>query len=115
MSGKKGRSGRKRTARNIVKYFNDQIDLHSTELVDVTIQKALGGDREMIIYCWDRRAGKPTVKTDLKMEGVEMLGTGAVVKLFQLMSERKRELEQLPAGNTTSNLIPEGSEKAGKS
>jgi len=93
MSGVKGRSGRKRKIRNIVKYFNDMIDLNSAKLVDITIEKALQGDREMIIYCWDRRLGKPTQQTSLDISGGEALSAAYVMNLFRMIRAERERLE----------------------
>ena len=92
MAGVKGRSGRKRNIRNILDYFNSEVDLCSQELVDITIKKALDGDREMIIYCWDRRLGKPKQQTELTGKGGSELGEGLMVKLFQMIADKQREL-----------------------
>lgn len=59
MSGKLGRSGRKRNPKNVLHFFNEQFDLNSYELVEAVIQKALTGDKDMLVYCFDRRLGKP--------------------------------------------------------
>ena len=105
MAGVKGRSGRRRKVRNILKYFNDQVDLNSAKLIDVTIEKALEGDREMIIYCWDRRLGKPKQSTDIDITGGEELTAGLVAQLFTMLATRRKELDSV-------KLIEEGKEDA---
>ena len=93
MAGVVGRSGRKRKVRNIQKYFNDAIDLNSPRLIDITVQKALEGDREMIIYCWDRRLGKPQQSTNLDISGGEALTASLVANLFAMLAAKKKEME----------------------
>lgn len=91
MSGVKGRSGRRRNPRNALRYFNELYDAKSYELAEVTIEKALAGDREMLIYCHDRRMGKPKANVDITSDG-EALGVGLVTRINELMAVRKREL-----------------------
>jgi len=88
--GKKGRSGRKRNPRNVLKYFNDQIDLNSYALVDITIQKALDGDKEMIMYCWDRRLGKAKATTDLNVD----TGKGLTQAMFLMLINEGAKAEK---------------------
>ena len=95
MAGVKGRSGRKRKIKNIQKYFNDQIDLNSPRLIDITIQKALEGDREMIIYCWDRRLGRPKQSSTVELEGGEKLSSVLVQSLFAAIDQRRLEQAQV--------------------
>lgn len=102
MSGVKGRSGRKRNPRNATRYFNELYDLNSYELAKVTVDKALNGDRELLIYCHDRRLGKPKQQTDITTGG-QQLGSGLVVELFKILTEKRRELE-----NPNIKLIGEG-------
>ncbi len=47
----------------------------------------------MLIYCFDRRLGKPKAQTEIDIGGGELLGAGVVVKLFEAMAQRRRELE----------------------
>lgn len=94
MPGVKGKSGRKRNIRNIQKYFNQQFDLKSNELVEKLLEKAADGDRELLIYVFDRRIGKPKAQTDVNLSGMEELGAGAVAKLFMILAEKRRELEE---------------------
>ncbi len=105
MSGVKGRSGRRRNPRNALRYFNELYDAKSFELAEVTIEKALSGDREMLIYCHDRRMGKPKAQVDITSDGKE-LGVGIVTKIYEFMAAKRRELgsEGLLQGKDTSQL-----------
>ena len=67
--GKKGLSGRKRSPGTVMKYLTEKIDDNWPRLVDALIEKALGGDKEMIQYCFDRRLGKPKVEIGTKVTG----------------------------------------------
>jgi len=91
MPGVKGRSGRKRSVLNALHYFNQLYDQNSYKLAEVTIQKALKGDREMLIYCHDRRLGKPKIHTEIEIEGAEKLGTGLIVGMYEQMERVHRE------------------------
>ena len=102
MAGVKGRSGRKRNPRNAMRYFNDLYDMNSFELAQVTIDKALGGDRELLIYCHDRRLGKPKAINELDITGGQQLGSGLVVELFKILTQKQKELRE------GTNQLPEG-------
>jgi len=67
MAGVKGKSGRKKDFRATLKYFNEQFDKHSEELIDQLIKQALSGSKEMLVYCLDRRLGKPHQSQDLRV------------------------------------------------
>jgi len=94
MPGVKGRSGRKRNPRNAQRYFNDKFDGSLFELTAKLIKKALEGDREMLIYCFDRRLGKPKQSTELDISGGEELTAGLVTQLFAMLAAKRKEFEQ---------------------
>ena len=91
MAGRKGRSGRKKAISALVNEALERVDERIPELFNKLIEKGLQGDRECLIYLIDRRLGKP--KASMELEGGEELGAGLVVKLFQILAEKKRELE----------------------
>ena len=93
MAGVKGKSGRKRNPRNAQRYFNEQFDLNLFDLTDKVIELAKEGNKEMLIYCFDRRMGKPKAQTDIDISGGQKLGSGLVVELFKILTEKQRELE----------------------
>lgn len=68
MSGVKGKSGRKKDPKGATKYFNELYDENAFNLAEITIQKALAGDKELLIYCHDRRLGKPKLHTDITID-----------------------------------------------
>mgnify|MGYP001590737713 CR=1 FL=1 len=106
--GVKGRSGRKKSPRNATRYFNELYDENSFELSKLTIEKALEGDRELLIYCHDRRLGKPKVQAELTGAEGEALGAGLIMKLFQMIDERKRLQEgQYAITGGSQEAIPE--------
>ncbi len=91
---KKG-GGRKKKATT---YFNELYDNKAWELANVTIEKALAGDREMLIYCHDRRLGKPKAVTEIDLSGGEQIGAGVVKELMTILTARWKELEQRKLG-----------------
>ena len=93
MAGKPGRSGRKRNIQNIQEYYNRQFDIRSTFLVEKLLDRALDGDREALIYAFDRRIGKPKQQTDIELTGGLQLSPGQQVELFQILTEMRRELD----------------------
>jgi len=86
MSGVKGRSGRKRNIANASKYFNELYDTCSFDLAKLTIDKALAGDRELLIYCHDRRLGKPKQSTDISLDAD--LPVNVIVGLLRAVREQ---------------------------
>ena len=85
--GAKGRSGRKRNPRNAARYFNELYDASSFELAKVTIDKALAGDRELLIYCHDRRLGKIPQQSKVDLGGEISVGT--LVRLLGMIQQRR--------------------------
>lgn len=105
MTGKKGKSGRRKAPGTIVKEAYDIVDSKLPDLFEALIKKAEQGDREALIYLIDRRLGKPTQQTSLEIEGVEKLGQGTIVTLFQLLAQERARLQsqyQLPEGDNTT-------------
>lgn len=94
MAGKKGRSGRRKVASTLINEALERVDQRIPELFNKLVEKGLQGDRECLIYLIDRRLGKPKVQTEVDLTGGELLGAGAVVKLFQLMANRQKEIEE---------------------
>lgn len=88
-SGKRFRSGRKKSPRNLTRCFNDFYDENSYELILKTIQKALEGDSDLLKYCHNRRWGKP--KQSVELEGGETLGAGMLLKVFEIIDERRQQ------------------------
>jgi len=102
MSGKKGRSGRKPYLKNVTEYFNKQFDLRSFSLVDKILSEAENGNRELLVYVFDRRLGKPKQSTDLNIEGGEQLGMSTMNILLDAMAQARVRLYSEAPG-----LIPE--------
>jgi len=94
MSGKPGRSGRKRNVRNIQKYYNEQFDLRSSLLIDALLDKAESGEVTALIYAWDRRIGKPKQQTDIGLLDADQLGAGVVTRLMQILYDKSKELKE---------------------
>ena len=91
MAGIKGRSGRRKPLGKQIDEAMQLLDAELPGLVSKLIEKAGEGDRDALIYLIDRRMGKPKQTTEI--EGGEKLGTGLIVELFKVLSEKQRELE----------------------
>ena len=85
---RKGRCGRKKSPLNVMRYLTEQIDDNWGELVEELIKQAMKGDREALMYCFDRRLGKPKATTEF--EGGEALAAGMVLKIIQVVREHER-------------------------
>ena len=72
----------------------------SSDLAKVTIDKALAGDRELLIYCHDRRLGKITQQSKVDLGGEISVGT--LVKLLGMIQQRRI---------TGGTMITEGSDE----
>ena len=90
MSGVKGRSGRKKSPRDVLRYLTEEIDDNWADLVSKLIDKARDGDREALMYCFDRRLGKPKQQTELTGGGE--VGVGLMVEILKSIQREKREL-----------------------
>jgi len=99
MSGVKGRSGRKKTPRNVMRFLHDAIESNAYELVQALVDKAKGGDKESLFYCFDRIGGKPRQDTGLEISGGEQLTAGLVTQLFTILAAKRREMIQIEGGN----------------
>ena len=86
---RKGRCGRKKSPLNVMRYLTEQIDSHWGKLVEELIKQAMNGDREALMYCFDRRLGKP--KATPEIEGGELLSTGVVLQVLQAIYDRRKQ------------------------
>jgi len=91
MAGIKGKSGRKRNIRNIQEYYNRQFDMRSTMLIEKLLERALEGDREALIYAFDRRIGKPKQQLDIDPASGEMLGRAFFYGLSAWIQEQREQ------------------------
>lgn len=91
--GKKGRSGRRKPLGKQIDEAMKLLDAELPGLIQSLINKANNGDREALIYLIDRRMGKPKQSSDIDLTGGQQLGTGLVVELFKILSEKKRQLK----------------------
>jgi len=92
--GNKYGKGRPKKAKTQAK---DWIKAHPyavSTLMDVLYKEGIKGDIESAKYVVDRIQGKPKQQTDIDLTGGEKLGTGLVVELFQLLAQKKRELDR---------------------
>ena len=52
------------------KYLNQQIDENWDGLIAKVIEKALGGDRESLFYCLDKRIGRTPIQLDQRVKSI---------------------------------------------
>ena len=93
MSGVKGRSGPRKPLGKQIDEAMKRLDEGLPALISRLMKKAEEGDREALIYLIDRRMGKPRQQTELDITGGDKLGANLLVELFQIMAQKKRELE----------------------
>ena len=86
-------SGRPKKPQRLVREALDRVDQNLPQLFESLIKKALEGDREAAMYLIDRRLGKPTVISDIKLKGGEELGQGAFLVLMNHLNEARRRFE----------------------
>ena len=68
MSGKPGRSGRRKAMGKQIDEAIAHLDIELVELIDKLVSKAKEGDREALIYLIDRRMGRPHQSQDLRIK-----------------------------------------------
>jgi len=95
MSGIKGRSGRRKPLSKQIDEAMKLLDAGLPGLISKLIDKATEGDREALIYLVDRRLGKPRQQTGIDLTGGDKIGSGLVVELMQILTEKKKELEDI--------------------
>lgn len=93
MSGKKGRSGRKKNLGTQIEESMKLLDEKLPSLILKLNELAEHGDREALIYLIDRRMGKPRQQTDLDIKGGEQIGAGTMVELFRIIAQKRAELD----------------------
>ena len=101
-----GKAGRKPKPSTLVSRALAIVDKQLPAIFEALIKKATEGDREAQIYLIDRRLGKPKQQTDLDISGGQQLGSGLVVELFKILSQKQKELRD--AERTGQNQLPEG-------
>ena len=121
MSGKKGPSGRKRTATTLVSQALDSVDQRLPDIFNALIDKAVGhtiscpkcgteidsvrGDRDSQIYLIDRRLGKPKATTEIESSTDKALTALAVTQLLNVFEQRRREVEASVITQDAASLL----------
>ena len=95
MAGVKGRSGRKRNIQNVVKYFNEQFDLSSYDLVLKLLELAKSGDKDMLVYAFNRRLGNPKSISDLRVKGEFITADDYLLSQRLAESDDRKFLEEV--------------------
>ena len=108
MSGVKGKSGRRKstpTSANARRRIQ-QLLPYAIEAIEETVT-GKNTDRlryEAAVEVKNSALGKPKQETDVNVEGLEVLGQGAVTQLFDLLQERNRELREWQASHSSLAL-----------
>jgi len=89
--GHKLSKGRPKKVKTQVKDWVKAHPYAVSELMQVLYDEGIGGDTESAIYIIDRIKGKR--KQEVELTGGEQLGTGLVVELFKILTEKKKELD----------------------
>ena len=87
-----GGPGRPKKKITLIKDFVKANPYAVEVLMQTLYDLGIKGDRESAMYIIDRIKGKPKSSTDIKMEGIEKIGTGFVVELYKLMAQKRLEL-----------------------
>lgn len=109
MSGRKGRSGRKKVPSTIVNEIleNDaqQLPAYFRKLGELALQ----GDKDVLIYLIDRHLGRPKQATDIKMESQVLIASAdALEKVYQRLFTPIGKVKELKEGNGALQRETEG-------
>ncbi len=92
MSGKKGRSGRRKVLGTQIDEAMKLLDASLPGLVAKLSELAEKGDREALIYLIDRRMGKPRQQTELDIKGGSEIASGTMIAMIKLLASERRKL-----------------------
>ncbi len=107
------KGGRPKSLPTILELCNRLLDESLPELFAKLIELAKEGDREALVYCLDRRLGRPKLEIDNRFSLEVSLNADALEKALRpILAEQRaliaQYLPQLPAGQTVS-VWPDGS------
>jgi len=83
MSGKPGRSGRKKKPSTLINEALERVDQNIVELFEMLIKKALQGDKECLTYLIDRRMGRPHQSIDQRVKGTLDISSDRITQLIE--------------------------------
>lgn len=92
MSGKPGRSGRRKAMGKQIDEAIAHLDIELVTLVDKLVERAKEGDREALIYLIDRRMGRPHQSQDLRIKAAMVSFTPDEYELMTRPSLEEKEL-----------------------
>ncbi len=92
MSGKPGRSGRRKAIGKQIDEAIAHLDIELVELIDKLVDKAKEGDREALIYLIDRRMGRPHQSQDLRIKAAMVSFTPDEYELMTRVQIAEKEL-----------------------
>ncbi len=92
MSGKPGRSGRRKAIGKQIDEAIAHLDIELVELIDKLVDKAKEGDREALIYLIDRRMGRPHQSQDLRIKAGVVTFTPDEYELMTRVQIAEKEL-----------------------
>ena len=93
MAGIKGKSGRRKTSRGTLAYFNEQFDKNSAKLIDKLFQEVMTGDKNLLIYIFDRRLGRPHQTQDLRVKAQRVFSPEELELINQPLIEERQLLD----------------------
>jgi len=93
MAGKPGRSGRPKDPTNTLKYFNEQFDKNSYDLINQLFKLALEGNKDILTYCFDRRLGRPHQTQDLRVKAQRVFSPEELELINQPLIEERQLLD----------------------
>lgn len=101
MTGRKGRSGRRRSPARLLKDAEDTITAEFPAILQAYIDKGLAGNEAILIDLVNRKLGKPKTVTDVNIVGefpVDML-----LVRFREAIDKAKEFQLLEAGITEAS------------
>ena len=104
MAGKKGRSGRKKDSTWAKKYLEEAIDRQFVPMMDMAIEMALKGDKDMVKMLLEYRLGRPKIDIDNRFTAKIEITAGDLHN--SLLAIREEEMKLL--GEVISPDIIEG-------
>jgi len=104
MAGKKGRSGRKKDSTWAKKYLEEAIDRQFVPMMDMAIEMALKGDKDMVKMLLEYRLGRPKIDIDNRLTArIEVTAGDLRESLLKIQEEEQKLL-----GEVLSSDIIEG-------
>jgi len=104
MAGKKGRSGRKKSPAWAKQYLEEAIDKQFVPMMDMAIEMAVKGDKDMVKLLLAYRLGTPRIDIDNRFTAKIEITAGDLKDSLLKIQEEERKL----LGEAMSSDIIEG-------